>query len=278
MHLLREKILTAFENAEIVAEHDPESAHRFQTFVVVGGGPTGVEMAGAIAELSHSVARDFRCIDGTKNRIVLLEGGPRVLPTFAEDLSARAERDLTDLGVEVHTDTMVTDISKDAVTTSHEDIMTKTVVWAAGVEASPAGQWLGVPVRDNDHVEVDATLRPVGLENVYVIGDTALHEVDGVALPGIAPVAKQMGIFVGKRLARIARGEQCSKTFHYSDAGALATIGRNSAVADIFGMKIKGRLGWLLWGAAHVFFLIGFKTGYSFCCTGCGYISLGNEG
>ncbi len=257
---LREKILTALENAEIIAEDDPISARRFQTFVVVGGGPTGVEMAGAIAELSHSVVRDFRCIDGSQNRILLLEGGPRVLPSFAEDLSARAQRDLADLGVEVHTDTMVTDITASSVITSHEEIMTETVVWAAGVEASAAGKWLDVPVRDNGHVVVDETLRPEGLGNVYVIGDTAHHEVDGAALPGIAPVAKQMGIFVGKRLAQLAAGGQCSKAFHYSDAGSLATIGRNRAVADIYGMKITGRAGWLLWGAAHVFFLIGFKN------------------
>ncbi|WP_419912992.1 NAD(P)/FAD-dependent oxidoreductase [Hoeflea sp.] len=257
---LREKILTAFEKAEIVVDSDPESARRFQTFVVVGAGPTGVEMAGAIAELAQSVMRDFRKIDKGDNRIVLLEGGPRVLPSFAEDLSIRAARDLETLGVEVRTGTMVTDIVAGQVTTSEDTIAAETVIWAAGVQASPAGNWLSLPVTKSGHVEVDATLRPQGLENVYIIGDTARHEADGTALPGIAPVAKQMGIYVGRRLAALVRGQTPSKGFRYADAGALATIGRNRAVADIYGMKVKGFAGWLLWGAAHVYFLIGFKN------------------
>lgn len=257
---LREKILLAFERAEMVVENDPEAARRFQTFVVVGAGPTGVEMAGAIAELSHSLMRDFRRIDGTLNRIVLLEGGPSVLPSFVEDLSSRAARDLEGLGVDVQTDTMVTDIAAGRVTTNNGEILAETVIWAAGVQASPAGEWLGLPVANSGHVEVDDTLRHAGLENIYVIGDTARHEANGKVLPGIAPVAKQMGIFVGRRLTKLARGQKPSERFHYSDAGALATIGRNRAVADIFGLKVKGFLGWLLWGAAHVYFLIGFRN------------------
>ncbi len=257
---LREKILMAFENAEMVVEDDPEAAGRFQTFVVVGGGPTGVEMAGAIAELAHSVMRDFRRIDEARNRIILLEGGPRVLPAFTEDLSARARRDLGDLGVEVRTDTMVTDIAAGRVTTDQGEIAAETIVWAAGVQASPAGEWLGIPATNNGHVEVDATLRPAGFENIYVIGDTALHRTGGSALPGTAPVAKQMGTYVGRRLSKLARGEAPPHEFRYSDAGALATIGRNRAVADIFGLKVKGFAGWLLWGAAHIYFLIGFRN------------------
>lgn len=257
---LREKILMAFEQAEMVVGDDPAAAHRFQTFVVIGGGPTGVEMAGAIAELSHSVMRDFRHIDARHNRIILLEGGPRVLPGFAPGLSARASRDLGSLGVEVQTDTMVTDITTGLVTTNKGSIQTETVVWAAGVQASPAGKWLAQPTEKSGHVAVDATLRPAGLDNVYVIGDTALHRTDGSALPGIAPVAKQMGIYVGRRLSQLARGKAPSAEFRYADAGALATIGRNRAVADIFGLKVKGFAGWLLWGAAHVYFLIGFRN------------------
>jgi len=257
---LREKILMAFEQAEMVVGDDPAAAHRFQTFVVIGGGPTGVEMAGAIAELSHSVMRDFRHIDAGHNRIILLEGGPRVLPGFAPGLSARALRDLGALGVEVQTDTMVTDITTGLVTTNKGGIQTETVVWAAGVQASPAGKWLAQPTEKSGHVAVDATLRPAGLDNVYVIGDTALHLADGSALPGIAPVAKQMGIYVGRRLSQLARGRVPSAEFRYADAGALATIGRNRAVADIFGLKVKGFAGWLLWGAAHVYFLIGFRN------------------
>ncbi len=257
---LREKILLAFEQAEIVVEADPEAARRFQTFVVVGAGPTGVEMAGAIAELSHSLMRDFRQIDAKDNRILLLEGGPRVLPSFAEDLSLRAKKDLEELGVEVQTDTMVTDITQGRVSTNGAAIDTETVIWAAGVQASPAGHWLGLPVDRSGHVRVDASLRPEDFDDVYVIGDTARHEVDGRALPGIAPVAKQMGIHVGRRLSALAMGQQPPGDFRYSDAGALATIGRNRAVVDIFGMKIKGFAGWLIWGAAHVYFLIGFKN------------------
>ncbi|MCY6382076.1 NAD(P)/FAD-dependent oxidoreductase [Hoeflea prorocentri] len=257
---LREKILMAFEQAEMVVENDPEAARRFQTFVVVGAGPTGVELAGAIAELSQSVMRDFRHIDGANNRIILLEGGPRVLPSFAEDLSLRAMHDLKALGVEVRTETMVTDIAAGHVTTNQGDIPTETVIWAAGVQASPAGAWLGLANGRSGHVEVDETLRPKGFDNIYVIGDTARHEADGGALPGIAPVAKQMGQYVGRRLSKLASGKEPPSGFRYLDAGSLATIGRNRAVADIFGLKVKGFAGWLLWGAAHVYFLIGFKN------------------
>lgn len=257
---LREKILLAFERAESVVGDDPEQARRFQTFVVVGAGPTGVELAGAIAELANSVMRDFRRIDGASNRIILLEGGPRVLPSFAESLSSRALRDLADLGVEVRTGAMVTEIVAGCVTTNQEDIRAETVVWAAGVQASPAGEWLGLPVGKSGHVAVDETLRPTGFENIYVIGDTARHEAGGTVLPGIAPVAKQMGAYVGRRLTKLARGQEPTERFSYSDAGALATIGRNRAVADIFGLKVKGFPGWLLWGAAHVYFLIGFRN------------------
>ena len=257
---LREKILMAFEQAEIVVDRDSEAAARFQTFVVVGAGPTGVELAGAIAELSHSVMRDFRNIDEQRNRIILLEGGPRVLPAFADDLSARTARDLEDLGVDVRTGTMVTDVGPGKVATDQGDIAAETVIWAAGVQASPAGEWLGLPLDGGGHVTVDETLRPTGFDNVYVIGDTARLEVDGKALPGIAPVAKQMGVYVGRRLAALARGRQTSDKFRYFDAGALATIGRNRAVADIFGLKVKGFFGWLLWGIAHVYFLIGFRN------------------
>lgn len=257
---LREKILMAFEQAEIVVDRDSKAAARFQTFVVVGAGPTGVELAGAIAELSHSVMRDFRNIDERRNRIILLEGGPRVLPAFAEDLSARAARDLEDLGVDVRAGTMVTDVGPGKVATDQGDIAAETVIWAAGVQASPAGEWLGLPLDGGGHVTVDETLRPTGFDNVYVIGDTARLEVDGKALPGIAPVAKQMGVYVGRRLSGLARGRKTSDKFRYFDAGALATIGRNRAVADIFGLKVKGFLGWLLWGIAHVYFLIGFRN------------------
>lgn len=257
---LREKILTAFERAEIVAQDDPEAAKRFQTMVVIGAGPTGVEMAGAMAELASSVMRDFRRIKAADNRIILVEGGPRVLPAFAEKLSERARRDLEELGVEVWTDAMVSDITQDSVTTNKGTIASETVIWAAGVQASAAGKWLGLPTGRSGHVEVDETLRPDGAENIYVIGDTARHVANGTPVPGVAPAAKQMGIYVGRRLSRMARGEAPGKPFKYKDSGALATIGRNRAVADIFGFKMTGFVGWVLWGGAHVFFLIGFRN------------------
>ncbi len=256
---LREKILTAFETAEIIARDDPKKAQSYQTFVVVGAGPTGVEMAGAIAELAQSLARDFRHIEPRQTRVILLEGGAHVLPSFAERLSARAKRDLESLGVEVRTGTMVTDISPGRVVTSRDPIACETVLWAAGVQASRAAQWLGL---DGGHVPVDATLRPEGHKDIYVIGDTARHVPDGAThpLPGIAPVAKQMGQYVGHRLSAEAKGVPFSKTFRYRDAGMMATIGRNRAVADLMGLKVTGFVGWLLWGAAHVYFLIGFKN------------------
>ncbi|WP_299301820.1 NAD(P)/FAD-dependent oxidoreductase [uncultured Litoreibacter sp.] len=257
---LREQVLSAFEKAELLADSDPEAAKAYQSFVVIGAGPTGVEMAGAIGELAASVMRDFRRIDPADNRVILVEGGPRVLPSFAEKLSARAASDLSDLGVEVRVETMVTGVSDTQVETNQGVIDARTCIWAAGVQASPAADWLGIEAGRSGHVEVDKTLRPEGFDDVYVIGDTARFAPQGDALPGIAPVAKQMGTYVGKRLDAEARGKGFDKPFRYADAGALATIGRNRAVADIFGLKVTGFIGWLLWGAAHVYFLIGFKN------------------
>lgn len=256
---LREKILFAFEQAEIAAVRDPGAARALQSFVVVGAGPTGVEMAGAIAELAGSVMRDFRSLDAADNRVILVEAGPGVLPGFAPRLSQRAERDLKSLGVDVRLNTKVTGITGSVVHTDQGPIETQTAVWAAGVRASPAASWLGL---EEGHVIVDETLRPEGYQNIYVIGDTARLIPDGTEapLPGIAPVAKQMGQFVGRRLAAQAQGAAPPERFTYRDAGALATIGRNRAVADIFGLKVSGFAGWLLWGAAHVYFLIGFRN------------------
>lgn len=257
---LRERILNAFEQAENLADSDPDAARAYQCFVVIGAGPTGVEMAGAIAELCQSVMRDFRKLKPDNNRILLVEGGPRVLPSFAEKLSARAQRDLEALGVEVHINTMVSDIAADRITTHNSSIATHTAVWAAGVQASPAAKWLGAEAGRSGHVQVDPYLRPESHEDIYVIGDTAHALQKDEPLPGIAPVAKQMGQYVGQRIAAQANGKPHVKPFRYKDAGALATIGRNRAVADIFGLKVTGFIGWLLWGAAHVYFLIGFKN------------------
>lgn len=257
---LREKILTAFERAELAMGADPEIAKRLHAFVVIGAGPTGVETAGAIAELAQSMARDLRNIRAEDTKVLLLEGGPRVLPSFKDKLSCRAEADLQALGVEVRTNTMVTDIKYGRLQTSTGEVLAKTVVWAAGVQASPAARWLGLEAGRSGHVFVDTTLRAEGFENVYVIGDTADRMEGDGPVPGIAPVAKQMGVYVGKRIAAEVRGAAFDKPFRYSDAGALATIVRNKALADIFGLRVTGFIGWILWGAAHVYFLIGIKN------------------
>lgn len=252
---LREKILRAFERAEIVAADDRDAARRMQRFVVIGAGPTGVELAGAIAELGASVMRDFRHLKAEDTKVILVAGGARVLPSFDESLSDRARRDLESLGVDVRCDTMVKDIADGVLRMGDGSIEAETVIWAAGVKASPAARWLGL---ETGHVQVDDSLRPEGLEHVYVIGDTA--RLKAAPLPGIAPVAKQMGQYVGRRLAAQAKGAPNDAPFRYKDSGALATIGRNRAVADIYGLKLTGFVGWILWGAAHVYFLIGFKN------------------
>lgn len=254
---LRERILKAFEHAEILAKTDPEGARAYQSFVVIGAGPTGVEMAGAIAELASSVMRDFRSLDTAHNRVLLVEGGDRVLPSFAPSLSARAAADLESLGVELRLNTMVEDIQEGGIETNAGPITAHTVVWAAGVKASPAAKWLGFK---DGHVPVNARLQPEGADDIYVIGDTARREENGAPLPGIAPVAKQQGQYVGRRIGALCTGRAFEKPFKYADAGALATVGRNRAVADIFGLKLTGFIGWLLWGAAHVYFLIGFRN------------------
>lgn len=257
---LRERLLSAFEEAELVAAADAQAAKAYQRFVVIGAGPTGVELAGAIQELASSLMRDFRHLDPANNEVLLIEAGPRVLPSFAEDLSARALRDLESLGVTVRLNTRVENIAKAQVQTDQGVIEARTCLWAAGVQASPASDWLDVEATRAGHVPVDASLRPAGMEEVYVIGDTASHLVEGAPLPGIAPVAKQMGQYVGRRISAQAQGQGFETRFRYRDAGALATIGRNRAVAQIFGLKVTGFLGWAIWGAAHVYFLIGFKN------------------
>lgn len=257
---MREKLLFAFEQAELLLGRDPDKVKALQSFVVIGAGPTGVELAGAISELARSVASDFRKLDPAQTQVVLVEAGARVLPGFAPRLSERALRDLTSLGVEVRLETRVTDIRAGVVETDRGAIHADTCIWAAGVQASPAAEWLGVAAGPAGHVDVDETLRPTGFESIYVIGDTARFAPDGHALPGVAPVAKQMGAYVGKRLACEARGAPLPQGFRYKDVGAMATIGRNRAVADIFGLKVTGFVGWILWGLAHVYFLIGFKN------------------
>jgi NADH:ubiquinone reductase (H+-translocating) len=256
---LRRKILLAFEKAEF--ETDPEEHRRLLTFAVIGGGATGVEMAGAMAELARkALAADFRSINPTHARILLIEAGPRLLPVFEERLSEAAQRSLEELGIEVRLSTMVTDCDEDGVTTGDQRIETRTIVWAAGVQASPAGQWLGAEVDRAGRVMVMPDLSVPKHPNIFVIGDTAhVLDMSGKPLPGVAPVAKQEG----KAVAEVIRGRIEGRPvapFCYRDPGSLATIGRKKAVVQFRRIRLSGYLAWWLWCLAHIYFLIGFRN------------------
>jgi NADH dehydrogenase len=257
---VRGKILTAFERAEV--ETDPAERRRLLTFVVVGGGPTGVEMAGAVAELArHSITRDFRSITPHCAHIVLVEAGPRLLPSFPEELSAEAKRALEAKGVDVRTGVAVNDISSNTVAIGNEMLGAKTVVWAAGVRASAAGQWLSAPVDRAGRVIVASDFSVAGAPDVFVVGDTAaFKDASGGVLPGVAPAAKQAGAYVAQMIEARIEGRPVPVPFVYRDFGNLATIGRQSAVADFGRIKLRGFIGWLLWSMAHVYFLIGFRN------------------
>ena len=256
---VRRRILLAFERAE--NEPDAEERARLLTFVVIGGGPTGVEMAGAIAELAkRALASDFRSIDPRCARIILIEAAPRVLTPFEEKLSGTARRSLEQLGVEVRLGSAVTDCAADGVRLGGEFIPTRTVVWAAGVMASPAGQWLGAETDRAGRVKVRADLSVPGHPDVFVIGDTAVVvDESGTILPGVAPVAKQQGQYIARAL--IARRDgRTVPAFRYRDYGMLATIGRSRAVAQFGRLKVSGFLAWVLWSVAHIYFLIGLRN------------------
>lgn len=256
---LRRRILLAFEKAE--TEPDPAERRRLMNFVIVGGGPTGVEMAGAIAELAkRALAADFRVIDPRSARVILVEAGPRLLPAFDAALSAAALRSLQSLGVEVRVGASVTEVDAGGVSVGQERIEARTVVWAAGVMASGAGRWLGAETDGAGRVIVNDDLSVPGHANIFAIGDTA-HVVTetGDLLPGVAPVAKQQGKYVAKLLcARL--GGKTLPPFRYRDYGSLATIGRKSAVVQIGHFKMKGFPAWVLWSVAHIYFLIGFRN------------------
>ena len=257
---IRRRILTAFENAE--ASQDHEARRRLLTFVVIGGGPTGVEMAGAIAELARVALRhDFRNIDPREARIVLVEAGPRVLPAFPEKLSEAACRSLQRLGVEVRLGTPVTQCDADGVTIGEDRLPAATLIWAAGVAASSAARWLGVEKDRVGRVTVGPDLTLPGHPEIFCIGDTAhAAGADGKPLPGLAPVAKQQGAYVARVLRARLAGKPAPGPFRYRDYGTLATIGRRAAVADFGWVQMKGTLAWLLWGAVHISFLIGFRN------------------
>ena len=257
---IRQRILMAFERAEIAA--DPSEREALLTFVIVGAGPTGVELAGAIAELAkRALASDFRHIDPTQARIILVEAGPRVLAGFPEKLSAYSERALQRLGVGVRTGDSITDCSAQGVTLREQEIPARTIIWAAGVAASKAAEWLGVESDRAGRVPVDAELRPTGFEDVFVIGDTALFidETD-LPLPGVAPVAKQQGAHVGRLIEAAVTGKRSPGAFRYRNWGNMATIGRRAAVIDWGTFRLRGRLAWWLWGIVHIYFLINLRS------------------
>jgi NADH:quinone reductase (non-electrogenic) len=256
---LRRRILLAFERAE--TEPDPAERRRLLNFVVVGGGPTGVEMAGAIAELAkRALASDFRTIDPRAARIVLVEAGPRLLTAFDPVLSENAKQSLEHLGVEVRLSAAVTTCDADHVAIGDERIETRTVMWAAGVKASPAAQWLGVEGDRAGRVRVEPDLSVKGLPDVFVLGDTSLAvDANGKALPGVAPVAKQQGQYLAGLLKARAAGKVVPP-FRYRDYGSLATIGRKRAIFQLGRLRLTGFVAWLLWSFAHIYFLIGFRN------------------
>ena len=256
---MRRRILIAFERAE-EAENDTER-RRLLTFVIIGGGPTGVELAGALAELARAaLARDFRRIDPKTARIVLVEAGPRLLPGFAANLSGAAARALQRLGIELRLGVKVTRCDAEGAALGDERIESRTLIWAAGVAASPAAEWLGVAPGRGGRVPVRPDLTLPGHPEIFVIGDAALVEGPHGPLPGVAAVAKQEGAYVARvMMARLA-GKPAQPLFRYHDLGKLATIGRREAVADFGWLKLTGRIAWLVWGVVHIYFLTGSRN------------------
>ena len=257
---IRGRILTAFELAE--ATEDDEARRRHLTFAVVGAGPTGVEMAGAIAELArHTVVGDFRRIDPTRTRILLIEAGDRVLASFPPELSEKAVRQLERLGVEVMLRNAVTACDAEGLTLSGgERILTSSIVWAAGVMASPAAKWLGEASDRAGRVPIGPDLSLVDDPTIFVIGDTAaVTDAKGQVVPGVAPAAKQMGRYAAKVISNRLMGRS-TPPFVYRNWGNLATIGRKAAVADFGRIRLSGLLAWLAWSFAHIWFLIGFRN------------------
>lgn len=256
---IRRRILTAFEEAERI--QDPELRRKHLTFVVVGGGPTGVELAGAIGEMSrYTLAKDFRQIDAKSTRVFLMEAGPRILAAFPEALSDRAARDLEKLGVQIWNSSAVTQVDKDGVTVGNERINSATVIWAAGVEAGVVETDSKIETDRQNRIVVNPDLSVPGHPNIFVAGDQACFRTDdGQVLPGVAPVATQQGRFFAKTVVDDLNGKERAE-FRYRDKGIMATIGRNKAVLQSGRWKLTGRMAWLAWLVVHIYFLTGFKN------------------
>ncbi len=255
---IRRRVLFAFEKAE--REVDAERRRQWLTLVVVGGGPTGVEMAGALAEIArHTLPGDFRHIDPKSARVVLVEAGPRVLSAYPPDLSESARRQLEALGVHVWTGAAVTGVDAEGVQMGADRLAARTVVWAAGVEASPLARSLGVQLDRAGRVQVEPDLSVPGRPDIFVIGDLAAIESDGRAVPGVAPAAIQMGRHAAANVLRRLRGEPPAP-FRYRDKGSLATVGRSRGVAVIGRLKLSGFFAWAAWLFVHIVFLIGFRN------------------
>jgi NADH dehydrogenase len=256
---LRRRILVAFERAE--RETDPQRLAALLTFVIVGAGPTGVELAGTIAELAQdTLPPDFRNIDTHKARVVLIEAGPRVLAGFPDELSAYAQRSLESIGVDVILGQAVTECSADGVVYGGETLQAKTLIWAAGVRASPAAEWLGAPADRAGRLQVLPDLTVPDHPDIFAIGDTVvIADPDGKPVPGIAPAAKQQGRYVADTIKARLRGAMPA-LFRYKHAGSLAQIGKRKAVIDFGRIKLRGTIAWWIWGIAHIYFLIGLRN------------------
>jgi NADH dehydrogenase len=255
---IRRSILLSFEEAE--RETDPEKQRALLTFVVIGAGPAGVEMSSELAAMVKKLlASEFQHIDPYLPRILLVEAGPRILPPFSEALAKHAHRSLLQLGVEVKTGTAVEGIDAEGVVIAGKHLAAKTVIWLAGVKASPVGSWLDVPLDNVGRVKVQPDLSIEDHDNIFVIGDTAHIVQDGMPLPGLAPVAIQEGSYVAKVIAHRASGQAHTQQFHYRSQGKIATVGRFRAVAQLGKVQLTGMVAWLAWLFVHSFFLIGFR-------------------
>lgn len=256
---IRRRVLEAFEAAE--RDTNPDVRRRHLTFVVVGGGPTGVELAGAIGEMSrYTLARDFRSIDPRQTRVILVEAGPRILPSFDAKLAARAMRDLESLGVQVWTAARVTNVTADGVVIGDEQVASSTVLWAAGVRAADIGKTLDVPVDQVGRVVVNDKLNIPQHPEVFVVGDLArCSGVDGKPLPGVALVAMQQGLYAAAMIRNDLQ-DRPRVPFRYRNLGQLATIGRSRAICEIFGLKLSGWLAWWVWLIVHIYRLSGFRN------------------